>query len=327
MRKVLVAGGAGYIGSHTCKSLHDAGYEPVALDNLASGRRDFVRWGPFVEADIRHSGALIDAMRAHGVTDVVHFASLISVGESVADPSLYYDVNVGGSLALLHAMRVAGVNRIVFSSSAAVYGVPLSDTLDESHPLAPINPYGRSKHMVEAMLRDHAAAYGLRARALRYFNACGADASAELGESHSPETHLIPLALSATQAGFPPLRVFGSDYDTPDGTCIRDYIHVTDLASAHVHALQSLDRGDAATAWNVGTGRGHSVSEIIAAIERVTGLQVNREDAPRRLGDPAKLVANPGLIQRETSWRPVHSSIENIVATAWAWHRRDGFAR
>jgi UDP-arabinose 4-epimerase len=319
--RVLVTGGAGYIGSHTCKALHAAGYVPVVLDSLVAGHREFVRWGPLVGADIRDTGEVVAAIKRHGVTSVVHFASLIAVGESVSDPALYYDVNVAGTLSLLRAMRQTGVQRIVFSSSAAVYGMPQAAALNEAHVLNPVNPYGWSKYMAERMLQDHAGAYGLRYLALRYFNACGADAAAELGECHSPETHLIPLAIAATHPGGKPLQVFGRDYDTPDGTCVRDYVHVSDLAAAHVAALRMLEQGHGNQAWNVGTGRGHSVLEIIAAIEVATGRPVRAEYAGRRPGDPPRLVADASLIQQQTTWRPQHSSIGNIIATAWAWHQ------
>jgi len=327
MKRVLVTGGAGYIGSHTCMALHDAGYEPVCVDNFSSGRRDFVRWGPGVEADIRDTSAISRALKDYAADTVVHFASLISVGESVTDPSRYYDVNLAGSISLLKAMREANVGRIVFSSSAAVYGAPETPLLAERHPTRPVNPYGRSKLAVEWLLNDFAVAYGFRSVALRYFNACGAVADAGLGENHSPETHLIPLAIAATQTDGQPLRVFGDDYDTPDRTCIRDYIHVADLADAHVSAVAALDGPGLCTAWNVGTGKGYSVAEVIAEVERTVGAPVRREVAGRRAGDPARLVADAQAITAATGWRATRSALPDIVRSAYEWHQRDGFPR
>lgn len=326
MRRILVTGGAGYIGSHTCKALHDAGYQPVCVDNFSSGRQDFVRWGPCVEADIRDTAALAHTLREFAADTVVHFASLISVGESVTDPSRYYDVNLAGSISVLRALREAGVGRVVFSSSAAVYGAPEAPLLAENHPTRPVNPYGRSKLAVEWLLQDFAEAYGVRSVALRYFNACGADADAGLGENHSPETHLIPLAIAATQPGGKTLRVFGDDYDTPDGTCIRDYIHVADLAAAHVAAVAALDKPGAHVAWNVGTGNGYSVAEVIAEVERTVGAPVRRELVGRRPGDPARLVADAQAITAATGWRAARSALPDIVRSAYEWHRLDGFA-
>jgi UDP-arabinose 4-epimerase len=329
MTRILVTGGAGYIGSHTCKALRESGYEPVTVDSFVSGRRDFVKWGPCVAGDIRDTDLLVRVTRDYQINAVMHFASLIAVDESTREPASYYDVNVGGTASLLAAMRRAEVQRIVFSSSAAVYGAPEHGALNEACPLRPVNPYGRTKLAVEWMLCDYAQAYGMQYPALRYFNACGTAADSGIGEWHVPETHLIPLALAATQVGMPVLRVFGSDYDTPDGTCVPDYVHVSDLASAHVHALRAISatgKPEVSVTWNIGIGCGHSVSEVIASVEAVTGLPVRREVHGRRSGDPPWLVADAARIAQDSSWQPYHSSIANIVATAWAWHRRNGFA-
>ena len=321
MARILVTGGAGYIGSHTCKALSLAGYEPVTFDNMSTGFRDLVRWGPSVEGDIRDAAALRDVFKAYAPEAVIHFAGRIAVGESVVSPALHYQVNVAGSLTLLDAMRDAGVGRIVFSSSAAVYGLPSKSPVPESQPLAPINPYGRTKLAVEQVLLDYRAAYALRSVSLRYFNAAGADAEGESGEMHDPETHLIPLALDAVLDPNRPLSLFGDDYATPDGTCIRDYIHVSDLAQAHVMALRLLDAEYTPPALNVGTGHGYSIREVLDAIARVTGCAVPHDIAPRRVGDPPELVGDSALLRQLTGWDPKHSDIVTIIRTAWAWHQ------
>ena len=320
-RSVLVAGGAGYIGSHTCKALAAAGYVPVTLDNLVDGHRDAVRWGPLVEADLADRRTLERVLREHRVAAVVHFAAYAYVGESMADPGRYFHNNVTCSLNLLDAMHATGVRRLVFSSTCATYGIPDVVPITEDTPQRPVNPYGESKLMVERALHWHGVAHGLKSIALRYFNAAGADAAGELGERHDPELHLIPLAIDAALGLAPPLRVMGTDYDTPDGTAVRDYIHVTDLADAHVRALAFLEQGGASAALNLGTGHGHSVRDVIAMVERVTGLTVPRTDAPRRAGDPPALVAAPGRAKALLGWQARWSDLETIVRTAVAWHR------
>ena len=322
MNRVLVTGGAGYIGSHTCKALAVAGYVPVTFDNFSTGYRSLTQWGPVVTGDIRDTAALLAALHEHRPVAVIHFAGRIAVGESVLEPALHYDINVGGTLGLLAAMRQAGVERLVFSSSAAVYGLPQSDRIVESDPIVPINPYGRTKAMVEAILDDYRTAYGLHSIALRYFNASGADPDGETGELHDPETHLIPLALAACEAEGSSLKIFGDDYPTPDGTCIRDYVHVSDLADAHVVALGLLGAGDCPAALNVGTGHGYSVAQVVETVETVTGHQVKREMAPRRSGDPAALVADCTKLRQVSNWQPRRSDLSTIVATAWQWHQR-----
>ncbi len=320
MSAVLVTGGAGYVGSHTVKLLRRAGYEVVVYDNLSAGHRAAAGAGPFVEADIHDEGRLRETMRAYQVRAVLHFAAWLNVGDSVADPKGYYRNNVVGTLTLLEAMVAEGVSRFVFSSSAAVFGEPVETPVTEAHPCRPINPYGETKLAVERALPHYARAYGLRWMALRYFNAAGADPDGELGEDHHPETHLIPRAIDAALGG-PPLEVFGGDYPTPDGTCLRDYVHVTDLAEAHVLALEALERGRAPAAYNLGAGRAVSVREVIAAVERVSGRRVPWRVAPRRPGDPSVLIASHAAIARDLGWRPRYGDLETIVATAWAWRR------
>ncbi len=316
--RVLVTGGAGFIGSHACKALADAGALPVVFDNLSTGNADAVRWGPLVRGDVRDSGALVSAMRQFRINSILHFAASAYVGESVANPALYYDNNVGGMGALLRAAREANITRIVFSSSCATYGVPDLLPIYETTPQTPINPYGRTKLICEQMLQDYDVAYGLRHVALRYFNAAGADPSGLLGERHDPETHLLPLALRAA-AGAGPLSVFGDDYDTPDGTCIRDYVHVSDLARGHLLALLYLESGQKSVAVNLGSGRGHSVLEVCDAVERVTGRRVPLRLAPRRAGDPAELTADPALAERLLGFRTDLSDLDTIVAHAAPW--------
>lgn len=320
MLPVLVTGGAGYIGSHTCKALALAGFAPVAVDNLVNGHDWAVQWGPLERGDIADQAFLDDAFARHRPVAVLHFAAFIAVGESVADPQKYYANNVAGTLSLLGAMRRAHCPRIVFSSTAAVYGEPLHVPIAEDHPLAPVNPYGRSKLMIEQMLRDFDHAYGTGSICLRYFNAAGADPDGELGEDHDPETHLIPLAVQAALGSRPPLQIFGDDYDTPDGTAVRDYIHVTDLADAHVRAVNRLLDKVRTEAFNLGTGRGNSVREIVDAIERTSGRRVPHDFAPRREGDAARLVASAEGVKAALGWSPQYTDIETIVNTAWRWH-------
>lgn len=327
--QILVAGGAGYIGSHTAKALARAGHEPIVIDNLSHGHREAVRWGPLVEVDLADPEGLRGIFERYSIAAVVHFAAFIAVGESVREPAIYFRNNVANTMNLLDAMREAAVDRIVFSSTAAVYGNPLQPLLTEDHPKQPVSPYGESKHMVERLLAWYGNAYGLKWTALRYFNAAGADPEGETGELHHPETHLIPLAIAAARGDLPDLQVFGTDYDTPDGTAIRDYIHVVDLAAAHVRALDRLAQGASSGAFNLGTGRGHSVREVIAAVEQCGHRKVPLKFAPRREGDAPVLVADPSLAFRELDWTPRHSSLEEIVASATDWycHSRSAAAR
>ena len=315
---VLVTGGAGYVGSHACKALSRAGYLPVAYDNLSRGHREAVRWGPLVEGDTADRARLVAAIARYQVGAVLHFAAFAYVGESVADPALYYRNNLIGSLALLDAMRETGVGRIVFSSTCATYGIPEAVPIPESARQSPVNPYGETKLAVERALRWYEA-HGLRSVALRYFNAAGADRDGEIGERHEPETHLIPLVLEAALGERPFVEVYGTDYPTPDGTAIRDYVHVEDLAAAHVAALEHLAAGGESLALNLGTGSGHSVREVIAVGERVSGRTVPCRAAPRRPGDPPVLVADARLAATRLGWRARVSDLETLMGTALAW--------
>jgi UDP-arabinose 4-epimerase len=318
---VLVTGGAGYIGAHTCKALAAHGLLPVTFDNLCTGHPDFVRFGPLVEGDILDTAAVAKACRQWRVTAVIHFAACAYVAESVADPAKYYRNNVVGTLSLLQAMRQAGVRDIVFSSSCAVYGEPEAVPIPETAPPNPVNPYGASKLMSERILADFGDAYGLRWIALRYFNAAGADPDGEIGERRDPEPHLIPRALMALLGQINDFQVCGTDYATPDGTAVRDYIHVADLAEAHRLAVASLGAGVANLAMNLGTGRGVSVAEVLARIGAVTGRVPPALSGPRRPGDPAMLIADPGLAMERIGFRAAHSSLDEIIRTAWAWHQ------
>ena len=318
-KTVLVTGGAGFVGSHACKALAAAGYLPVTYDSLEHGHDWAVRWGPLEKGDILDAARLREVLRRHSPEAVLHFAAYTSVPESVAQPEKYQRNNVAGTHAVLEAMREHGVRRFVFSSSAAVYGTPESLPLTESHPLRPINPYGESKRSVEATLRDAERADGLRHVSLRYFNAAGADPQGEIGEVHDPETHLIPIVLQAIRGDRPALELYGTDYPTKDGTCVRDYVHVSDLAEAHVLALGYLAAGGASQSLNVGTGRGWTVREVIAAAEKVTGQHVPVRIAPRRAGDPPGLVADANLAGRTLGWKPRYPGIEEQVEHAWRW--------
>ena len=321
-QSVLVTGGAGYIGSHACKALAQAGYIPVTYDNLSRGHRHAVRWGPLVEGEIADRVAVAAALKAHHVSSVMHFAAFAYVGESGTDPALYYRNNVLGTLALLDAMREAGVDRIVFSSTCATYGLPEKMPIAETTPQRPVNPYGETKLAIERVLHWYGQAYALRSVALRYFNASGCDRGGEIGEEHDPETHLIPLVLRAALGTAGPVSIFGTDYPTPDGTAIRDYIHVEDLASAHVRAIQYLAEGGASTALNLATGRGYSVREIIAAVARAAGRDVPQREAPRRAGDPPALIADPSLARSVLGWQAECSDLDTIIRTALAWEMR-----
>jgi len=319
--KILVTGGAGYIGSHACKAIAKAGLLPVVYDNLSRGFEWAVQWGPLEHGDILDQQRLETAIRRHQPASVMHFAAIAYVAESIADPAAYYRNNVVGSLNLLDAMRACGVDRIVFSSSCTTYGAASSEPIAEDAPQAPINPYGATKLAIEQALKDYGRGYGLRAVALRYFNAAGADPSGDIGEAHEPETHLVPLVLEAA-AGGAPLTLFGDDYETPDGTCVRDYIHVTDLADAHVRSLQALNRTKGFQAFNLGTGRGLSNMEIIAAARRRTGRDIPITIGPRRAGDPPRLTADPLKAKTELGWIPRLSSVDDIIDTAWRWRNQ-----
>jgi len=323
-QSILVTGGAGYVGAHACKALAAAGHRPVVYDNLSRGHREAVRWGPLVEGNLHDSARLAEAFRIHQITAVMHFAAFAYVGESVADPEIYYANNLGGTLALLGAMRKASVETLVFSSTCAVYGVPETLPIGETTAKAPLNPYGDTKLAIERVLHWYAGAYGLRYAALRYFNAAGADPGGEIGEDHDPETHLIPLVLRAALGRGDPISIFGTDYPTRDGTAIRDYIHVSDLADAHLRALGHLVGGGENAALNLGTGSGHSVREVIAAVERISGRRVPQREVARRPGDPPELVADPALARSRLGWQPRHSDLGTIIATALAWETRAG---
>ncbi len=321
MPTVLVTGGAGYIGSVTAHLLKRRGYGVVIVDDLSRGYEHNVRGLPFHKLHLAETGALADLMSAEGVDAVVHFAAHSMVGESTKKPELYFLNNDGGSASLLSAMIQANVRRLVFSSTAAVYGTPTTVPIPEDLPYDPVNPYGESKVLVEKMLKWMDSCSGLRSIALRYFNACGADPESGLGEEHEPETHLIPLLLRAVVSG-KPMTVFGDDYDTPDGTCIRDYIHVTDLAEAHLVAIEKLLAGGASDVFNVGTGAGQSVLEVMRAVEQVTGRKVPHAIGPRREGDPAVLVANSDKLKRTLGWKPKFTEIKDVVATAWQFEQK-----
>ena len=315
-----MTGGAGYVGSHACKALRAAGYRVVVFDNFVAGHPEAVRFGELVEGDIANTAAVQAAIHAYRVSAVMHFAAFLDVGESVREPVRYYRNNVSGTLGVLQAMAAEGVERFVFSSTCATYGEPVETPIAETHPQRPINAYGETKLAVERALPHFERAYGIKWTAFRYFNAAGADPDCEIGEDHSPEIHLIPRALEAATGG-PPLLVFGNDYPTPDGTCLRDFIHVTDLADAHVKALQRLADGGASSAYNLGTGTPHSVRDVIRAVERVTGRTVAWKQAPRRPGDPAVLYATARKAAAELGWKPHFTDLDAIVRTAWEWHR------
>jgi UDP-glucose-4-epimerase GalE len=325
MVNVLVTGGAGYIGSHACKALAEAGYTPIAYDNLSFGHRGAVKWGPFEEGDILDSARLERVFTQHKPRVVMHFAALTYVGESVTDPAKFYRNNVVGALELLEAMRRHDANIFILSSTCATYGDVATLPITEDAPQAPINPYGYTKLIIEQALKDYERAYGLRWAAMRYFNAAGADADGEIGESHTPETHAIPLAIFAAMGKTAPFKVFGTDYPTPDGTALRDYVHVSDLADAHVRAIEFLDKGGASGAFNLATGAPTSVLELIAAVERATGLPVPRTLAPRRPGDAVSLYATGEKARRVLGWTPRYDRIEPIVATAARWHADQKF--
>jgi UDP-glucose 4-epimerase len=322
MANILVTGGAGYIGSHCCKELRLRGFNPITFDNLVYGYKDFVRWGDFYQGDLGIPQDIDTCFKQYRIDAVIHFAAYAYVGESVTDPLKYYENNVANTILLLQASLAHDVRYFIFSSSCATYGVPESTPIDETHPLNPINPYGRTKKMIEEILKDCDAAYGLRYNSLRYFNAAGADPEGEVGEKHKPETHLIPLILDVSAGKRKNIKIFGNDYPTGDGTCIRDYIHVTDLARAHVLALERLLDGADSDYFNLGQGNGFSVREVVERTSQVTGQEIAFKIVDRRPGDPPVLVASSKKSKEYLNWQPVYTNLEEIIRTAWNWHRR-----
>lgn len=318
---ILITGGAGYVGSHTCKALAGVGYLPISLDNLVYGHTWAVQWGPFFKGDITDPQVLDQIFSNHQPKAVIHFAAYAYVGESVEHPAKYYQNNVAGSITLLEAMRRHGCRTIIFSSSCSTYGMPLQVPIPENHPQLPINPYGRSKLMMEQIIQDYGNAYDIRYAILRYFNAAGADPEGQIGEDHDPETHLIPILLQTILKQRSHTDVYGTDYDTPDGTAVRDYIHVTDLARAHVLALKYLAQPSQSLCVNLGTGKGHSVMEVIQAVQQVTGKSVAHRHVGRRPGDPPSLVAKADLAYSLLGWKPNFSDIQTTIETAWNWQQ------
>lgn len=323
MKNILVIGGAGYIGSHMVRMLAKQGYNPVVFDNLSKGHREAVANYPFELGDLGDKARLTEVFKKYGIEAVMHFAAFAEVGESVKEPSKYYHNNVAKVLDLLDALVENDIKYFVFSSTAATFGEPVRPKIDESHPQNPINPYGNTKLMVEKILADFDTAYGLKATALRYFNASGADDSGEIGESHNPETHLIPIVLQAATGKRASIKMFGTDYPTPDGTCVRDYVHVNDLARAHILALEKMFKDNVSERFNLGSGNGFSVAEIVKEAKRITGIDFTVEKAPRRDGDPAVLVADSAKAERILGWKPQYN-LTRIIETAWNWeqHRK-----
>lgn len=322
MKKILVVGGAGYIGSHTCKALYQKGYKVVVYDNLSYGHKEFVKWGDFVLGDLCDKDVLDKVFCEHKIDALMHFAAFAYVGESVQKPHKYYQNNVCATINLLEAMRKHGVKKIIFSSTCATYGQPKYTPIDELHPQNPINPYGRTKLMVEQILDDYSKAYDFRFVALRYFNAAGCDEDAQIGEKHNPETHLIPLALDAAIGKRQDVKIFGTDYDTKDGTAIRDYIHVSDLANAHILAFEYLCGGGMSDVFNLGNEQGFSVKEVIECAKKITKIDFEVVNAPRRAGDPSVLVGSSEKIISKLGWKPRLNSLETIIQTAWNWHKK-----
>ena len=318
---ILVVGGAGYIGSHMCKYLFNRGYQPIVLDNLVCGHRQAVKWGPFFEGSMSDAKLLGKIFSDHPMAAVMHFAAFCYVGESVMEPAKYYENNVANTLALLEVMLEKKVSNFIFSSSCAAYGEPTHIPIREDHPLRPISPYGRTKLMVEQILEDFREAYGLKSVSLRYFNAAGADPGGELGEDHDPETHLIPLVLQTALGQRPRIDIFGDDYPTKDGTCIRDYIHVEDLAQAHLIGLERLLSGEAGGQYNLGNGEGHSVKEVIEIARNITGRPIPVRVVQRRKGDPAVLISSSEKAICHLGWRPQFPGLEGVIETAWNWHK------
>ncbi|HUS55754.1 MAG TPA: UDP-glucose 4-epimerase GalE [Thermohalobaculum sp.] len=328
MAVVLVTGGAGYIGAHACRQLAEAGHRPVVFDDFSTGWRDSVRFGPLIEGDLLNSADLDRAFATEPIDAVMHFAARSLVGQSMTNPELYWSTNVCGSLNLLEAMRRAGIARIVFSSTAATYGEPDLDLIPEAAPQRPTNTYGSTKLAIETMIGDFVRAHGFRAMIFRYFNVAGAAPGAEIGEQHQPETHLVPLVIEAAMGKREAITIFGQDYPTPDGTCIRDYVHVEDLIAAHLLGLGRLmgqaDRLGETSAMNLGIGSGYSVAEVIARTRAVTGAVIAAKPGPRRSGDPARLVCDASRAQAILGWQPVHD-LDAMIRDAWNWHRRGGF--
>jgi len=322
MLNVLVTGGAGYIGSHCCKQLHRQGYHPITIDNLVYGHQEYVKWGDFYRGDIGNPAQLQDCLEKYHIDAVMHFAAYAYVGESVEVPMKYYTNNVFNTIQLLNSVLEHQIRYFIFSSSCATYGNPESIPIDETHGLNPINPYGKTKRMIEDILEDLDAAGSLKFTSLRYFNAAGADPQSEIGENHNPETHLIPLILDVAATRRKDIKVFGTDYETPDGTCIRDYIHVTDLARAHVLALEKLIHGGSSDVLNLGQGRGFSVQEVIEKARKVTGKKIEAVNSDRRPGDPPVLVASNEKAIRQLGWKPEFSNLDDIIETAWRWHKK-----
>jgi UDP-glucose 4-epimerase len=321
MIEVLVTGGAGYIGSHCCKELHKKGYYPVVIDNLVYGHRENTKWGDFFEGDIADPKLMTEILGSHDIQAIIHFAAYAYVGESMIAPMKYYKNNVQKTIDLLHSAIKYKIKHFIFSSSCAVYGMPHTIPIDEQHSRSPISPYGRSKFMVEEILSDCSKAYPFQYISLRYFNAAGADPEGDIGEQHDPETHLIPLILDVAAGRADTIQVFGTDYQTKDGSCIRDYIHVTDLVAAHVLALQKLLDGETSSCINLGTGRGFSVLEAIKTASKITGKKISYTTADRRPGDPAELVSSNEKAALELGWRPNYTNLEDIMQTAWNWHQ------
>ncbi len=322
MKKILVVGGAGYIGSHMCKKLSESGYLPIVLDDLSRGHAQAVKWGSLVKGNMDDKELLSQLFTDNRISAVMHFAAYINVGESVTDPVLYYRNNVGSTVTLLKGMIDHGVKNFIFSSTAAVYGEPLDNPIFETHQCVPVNPYGRSKLMVEAVLKDFSEAYGLNYISLRYFNAAGADPDGEIGEDHDPETHIIPLVLKTALGQRKQVNVFGDDYPTRDGTCVRDYIHIYDLASAHLLALEGLLNGLSGGKYNLGNGVGYTVKEIIDVSQNVTGEMIPSKVVSRRPGDPATLIGSGDKAIKELGWKPRFADLETIIETAWGWHKK-----
>lgn len=321
MQYCIVTGGAGYVGSHCCKELAKNGFIPVTVDNLSRGHKELVKWGPFFECDVLDETTLSSIITKYMPVAVFHFAGLTYVGESVKDPEPYYRNNTAGTISLLKCMKKSGCSKIIFSSTAAIYGNPEYTPINENHPQRPINPYGKSKLFIEEILKDFDSAYGIKYAALRYFNACGADEDGDTGELHDPETHLIPLTIQAAIGIKENIKVFGDDYDTHDGTALRDYIHVSDLANAHVKALQLLLEGSKSIYANLGTGKALSVMEVIESVEKISGKKIKKIVVPRRDGDPQILVADPSKARSILEWKCHFSSIDKIVKTALEWHK------
>jgi UDP-glucose 4-epimerase len=319
---ILIVGGAGYIGSHVNKELNKQGYKTVVFDSLVKGHKEAVKWGEFFEGDLANLDQIREVFKKYPIEAVIHFAAFIEVGESVKDPLKYYKNNVKNTLNLLEVMVESNIKKIIFSSTAATFGNPEYTPIDENHPQVPINPYGQAKLMVEKILADFDNAYGLKYVALRYFNACGADIETEIGENHSPESHLIPLILDAALGKREDIKVFGTDYPTPDGTCVRDYVHVNDLAQAHILALKHLLNEGASDKFNLGNGKGFSVKEVIDTAKKVTGIDFKVTEAERRPGDPPTLVADSTKAKEILKWEPQYADLETIISSAWKWHQK-----